>query len=246
MKSAHGLQRLVVGVATALSLSACDTPAWRAEFDAAHRIKADPALLPVEVQPAEVKLPFALILVAPADLSDAVTPLPLVPGSWAKKQSDPAALTWKLEIGSIVELALKQSLNAVLTGSLLIVPSTPAPGSGQSGSLVLRALQFDYDEQLRYSVPLGLSSWTVFEARTRLVVELDLSDAHGQPAWRHTYDDGWHSAVYRSDGFDEKGEGRWQTGVQRSAHEAAARVAQRALQDLRSWQAEQQTKPRRL
>lgn len=209
------------------------------------RIRPDPALLKDEPGPESDRLPLQLALVIPANLPGGLTRLPLIPGDWIMRKRE-SAVAWQLETGLIVEQALMHVLSGAMGGELKALPSAPAPDAGYGATLEWSAVRFDYDEQLRVLVPLF---WVgEFEARTRMVMQLSLLDAQGQQVWTRSYDDGLRTGIWVYPGgyAVRTGDPDWPAGIKQMAHDAAARLAQRVLADLREWHEGQRQKPRRL
>jgi hypothetical protein len=224
MRKSRSTHSVWLAAFVALWLAGCDTPSRLAELDAAHRIRPDAALLRVEPQSAENRLPLNLALVMPPNLPGAVTVLPWIPGEWAKRKSNPTEVSWKLETRLIVELALTHTLSAALGGELTSLSTAPEPAAGYSGTLELVSVQFDYDEERLFLLPLGFG-WQEFEVRTRMTMQMRLFDAQGQPVWTHHYDDGLRTGIWQTGGYDRDGKVNWQTGIQRMAHDAARNLA---------------------
>jgi hypothetical protein len=111
-------------------------------------------------------------------------------------------------------------------------------------------VHFDYDEHLRFLLPLPLpgvgSLVGEFEVRTRMGMQLSLLDAQGRQVWTRAYDDGLRTAVWVYPGgyAVRTGEPDWQAGIPQMAQDAAKRLAQRVVPDLRQWHEAQRLKPR--
>jgi hypothetical protein len=235
-----------------LSLAGCAmSTSQQVEFDAALRVKPDAAMLKGEPLPAKDRLPLQLALVMPANLPGGLTRLPYTPGAWALRKRD-SGLAWQLETGLIVEEALMHTLGGALGGELTAMPAAPAPAAGYGVVLEMAAVHLDYDEHLRVLVPLPVPLMGTmvgeFEVRTRLILNLSLLDAQGSQVWLRSYDDGLRTGVWVVPGGYplRNGDPDWRTGVNQMAHDAAGRLAQRVLQDLREWHEGQQRKPRSL
>lgn len=214
------------------------------------RIKPDPALQSDAPRSAQdpLPLPLQLALVVPAPLPGGVTRLPYTPGAWVLRKGE-SEIAWQMETGLIVEQALTHALSALQGGP---VNSLPAPAAGYGATLDMLSVQLEYDEHLRFLLPLPLpiigTMVGEFEVRMRMTLELGLNDAQGRQVWARSYDDGRHTGIWvYPGGYAVRAGGPdWQAGVNRMAHDAAARLAQQVVQDLREWHEAQRLKPRSL
>jgi hypothetical protein len=80
------------------------------------------------------------------------------------------------------------------------------------------------------------------EIGARLSFDLSLLDAQGRSVWTRSYDSG-HEIYKRPSFWSHE---RAPDGLVRMAHEAAWRLAQQAIADLRDWIATERNKPREL
>ena len=229
-------------------LSGCAlTAEQKAEFDAATLVRVDPALFKVEPVTPETRLPMRLALLVPPSVPGDWTVLPYLPGAWMTGKKDvEVPLSRRMQTEAIIETALRKALEATVQGEVKTVSSVPVQGENFDATLELVSARFDYDERRLtwFPVPipfaLGLEVGQ-FEASARLSMQLRLVDAQGQPVWSRDYDDGPRTSVW-----DYPWNPDWRAGIQRVAHEAAWRLAQQVLQDLRDYQATQRIKPRTL
>jgi hypothetical protein len=122
----------------------------------------------------------------------------------------------------------------------------PAPIDNFDGTLELVSVQFEYDERRLTWFPIFIPlppfpgvAVGQFEASTRLTMQLRLVNAQERQVWTRSYDDGARLGVW-----DYPYDSTWLPGIKFVAHEAAWRLAQQVLQDLRDWQAAERMKPR--
>jgi hypothetical protein len=154
----------------------------------------------------------------------------------------------RLKAGAIVEQALLAASGDSAQGGVQLVHVPLSADAQFSATLVIQAVRFDYEEHLVWLVPIPLPvvgfAITKREASTQLGFDLTLLDAQARPVWTRTYADSAGHFVWIDppEGKDE----RWPHGIGRLAHEAAWRLSQQALRDLREWLAEERMKPRQL
>ncbi len=227
-------------------LAACAlTPEQRAQFDAASQIKVDPTLFDAEPLAPTTRLPMPLLLYIPSAVPGAWAVLPYSPGAWMMGRPDgDVPVPRRIQAGAMVETALREVLQASLLGDVKTVSSMAASSENSAATLELVSLRFDYGERrltwFPILIPFGLGfAVGQFEASTRLSIQLRLFDGQGLLAWARNYDDGAQLGVWSYPSDPD-----WHTGLQRIAHEAAWRLAQRALQDLREWHAGERTRLR--
>ena len=237
--------RWTVLILAALLAGCALTVEQKAELDAAMQVKADPALFKVEALAPDARLPMKLALLVPPTVPGAWALLPYSPGAWMTGRKDvETPVQRRMQTAMIVEAALRKSLAAALQGELKTVSSMPIQGDSVDGILELVSVQFDYDERRLtwFPIPIPFLGGLVigqFEASARLSLQLRLVDALGRQVWTRNYDDGSRTSVW-----DYPGSSDWRAGIQLVAHEAAWRLSQQVLRDLRDWQATERTKPR--
>ena len=145
-------------------------------------------------------------------------------------------------VGRIVELAARQALGDVLDGGVQAVASMPAPGAGQSATLVVDTIRCVDRVRVLWLLPmpiLGVIGDSQIEVQ--LTFDLRLIDARGGTVWTRSYDSGtvvWKRPPGRSESLP--------AGIVRLAHEAAWRLSQQAANDLREWLEAERVKPREL
>ena len=155
----------------------------------------------------------------------------------------------RLQAGAIVEQALlAASGDGAQRGIHRVNEPLPA-NAAFSATLVIQAVRFGYEQHIVWLVPVPLPimpfTITKREASTQLSFDLSLLDAQGRPVWTRTYADRDGSFVW-IEPPESKDSERWPHGLGRLAHEAAWRLSQQALRDLREWLAEERMKPRQL
>ena len=70
-------------------------------------------------------------------------------------------------------------------------------------------------------------------------MQLKLVDAQGHQVWTRDYDDGSKQSIW-----DYPTDSTWLAGIQLAAHDAAWRLSQQVLRDLRDWQAAERVRSR--
>lgn len=244
MKKACRAGGVLVALLVLLLAGCAQTEEQKAQLAEVRQVKPDATLFRVEPVAPERRLPLRLALLVSPSVPGAKTSLPLGPGSWVvRKNVQP--LSWQVQVASVVEAALAKSIGEATQAEVRSVSAMPRPGDGFDATLEVVSVRFDYDERLLWLVPIPIPIVGFvagnFEASMRLAVQLRLVDAQGQQVWTKYYDDGVQRAEWQFPSDD-----RWLPGVQRVVHEAAWRLAQQALQDLRDWQAAERVRPRAL
>ena len=147
-----------------------------------------------------------------------------------------------LPVGRIVEQAARLALGDALRGGVQPVDALPPAGGGVSATLVFDGVHCVDRVRLLWLLPvpiLGIIGET--EIDVQLTFELRLHDAQGRNVWTRSYDSGrvvWKHPA----GSSESAE----AGIVRLAHEAAWRLSQQAVTDLRDWLVSERGKPREL
>lgn len=137
-----------------------------------------------------------------------------------------------LQSGAMVEQALRLALDAGLQGGVEVVGALPPAGSFDA-TLALRWVQLDFR---KHPVP---------PATVNLAFETLLFDARGRGAWTRSYHDDQDYPLGERLFLVGPDENRRDAEV-RLAHEAAWRLAQQVLRDLRAWLAAERARPREL
>ena len=155
----------------------------------------------------------------------------------------------RLHAGAFVEQAVLTAVDDGLLFGVQQFTEQPPANERFSATLVIRDVHFDYDQQLLWFIPIpipyiGIGSAIVkSEASTRLAFDVALYNAQGQLIWTRNYQDGSGRFVWTDPSSDGE---PWRTGIGRLAHEAAWRLSQQVLVDLREWLAAERMKPRSL
>lgn len=150
----------------------------------------------------------------------------------------------RLPVGQIVEQALLAAALDALRGGVERVPQVPPAGAGFDATLVIEAVRADHHSQLSWLIPIPVYPFLIGDTNfyAQLAFDLSLLDAAGRTVWTRTYDSG--REIYKRPSFwsNEK----LPDGFLRMAHEAAWRLSQQAMTDLRDWLAVERRKPREL
>jgi hypothetical protein len=138
-----------------------------------------------------------------------------------------------LQVGPMVEQALVLALDEGLQGGVQQFGAMPPTGSPFDAVLELRWVQLDF---LRHAYP---------PRTVALDFDLRVVDRQGRAAWSRIYHDAKDYPLGEQLTLVEPGETAMETEV-RLAHEAAWRLAQLVLRDLREWLEAERLKPREL
>lgn len=192
-----------------------------------------PALFPPAASAPASRAPGRLALVVRPQVQDLVHEGDQVPARGVR-----------LPIGRIVEEATLGVFRDGLQGGVQRLVQVPAAGAGFAASVAIESVHVEHDSRVLWLVPIPVFPFVVgdSEVSARLAFELSLLDAQGRTVWTHSYDSG--REVYKRPSF-------WSNellpeGLLRMAHEAAWRLAQQALIDVREWLATERNKPREL
>lgn len=170
-----------------------------------------PTLFPRTPVVADTKTPGRVALLVP----------PEVQVTWASLA--PKSDFVRLQAGPMVQQALLLALGDGLQGGVQLVTDLPPPSSGFDATLVLRSVQLEYRFGWWFLPTPGVSS-------TSLAFDMNAVDAQGRTAWtRYFQDERDYSYL---EGLLDYTEGATYT-QQRLAHEAAWRLSQQVLHDLR-------------
>jgi hypothetical protein len=165
----------------------------------------------------------------------------LVPEPMLSMLSEPLARQ-RLQIGRITGQALLMALDDCLAGGGQWVAESTARAGDRAATLTVVSLHYEHQDHLLWIVPLPwIPSIAQAELSARLDLELSLLDSQGRTVWTRSYSDDMgrlkHSTLEPQ---------VLREGVPRLAHEAAWRLAQRAVRDLREWVDTQRLAPREL
>jgi hypothetical protein len=149
----------------------------------------------------------------------------------------------RLPIGRIVEQAALAALGDAMGGGVQPVEALP-PGGGVDATLVVDAVRAEYHRRLSLLIPAPPPLFYIddYTVDARLAFDLRLVDAQGRTVWTRTYDTGAeimkHESIWKGAATPE--------GLVRIAHDAAWRLWQQAVADLRDWLAAERNKLREL
>jgi len=135
-------------------------------------------------------------------------------------------------------------LGDALDGGVQPVEAVPPPGIGFSATLVVDAVRAECRRRTLWLIPMPPPLFVLAgqEVVTRLAFDLRLVDGQGHTVWTRTYDSG-SEAVKRASFWSPEAT---PDGLVRMAHEAAGRLSQQAVSDLRDWLVVERSKPREL
>jgi hypothetical protein len=150
----------------------------------------------------------------------------------------------RLQIGPIAEQAMLAALGDGLQGRVQQIYAAPPAAGGYNATLVLDAVRFEHQERRLWFIWLPpLSGISQYETSTRLAFDLSLLDEQGKPVWKRTYDDDAGRVTWTTPSADST---PLPKDIGRLAHEAAWRLSQQAVRDLREWMEAQRMQPREL
>jgi hypothetical protein len=150
----------------------------------------------------------------------------------------------RLPIGRIVEQAALAALGDAVSGGVQPVEAPPQSGDGINATLVIDAVRAEYHKRLSLLIPAPPPLFYIsdYAVDARLAFDLRLVDAQGRTVWTRSYDTGAeivkHESIWKVAATPE--------GLVRIAHDAAWRLWQQALADLRDWLAAERNKLREL
>lgn len=150
----------------------------------------------------------------------------------------------RLQAGALVGQALLAALGDGLQGGVQQVDAPPSAGSGFGATLVIDAVQVKLREKLLWFVPLGyFVAASRHEFSTPLSVDLRLLDGQGQLLWAGNVEDSGGSLLWTNPSTSRD---PFPQAAGRLAHEAAWRLAQRVLGQVREALAAERMKARQL
>lgn len=184
----------------------------------------NPSLFPRTPVVTDTKTPGRIALLVP----------PEVQATWASIA--PKSDFVRLQTGLMVEHALLLALGDGLQGGVQSVTAPPPQNSGFDGTLVLQSVLLEYRFGWWFLPTPGVTS-------TWLAFELKAVDAHGRTAWTRLFHENRDYPYL--EGLLDYSEGGTHTQL-RLAHEAAWRLAEQVLRDLREWLETGRMKPREM
>jgi hypothetical protein len=139
----------------------------------------------------------------------------------------------RLQVGSIAERAVLATLDEGLQGGVQQIYGPPQAAVGYSATVVVDAVRFEHQERTLWFVWVPpLSGVSQYEATMTLAFDLSLFDARGRLVLRRTYDDDAGRLVWTTPSADST---PLPEDIGRVVHEAAWRLAQQVLRDVREW-----------
>lgn len=150
----------------------------------------------------------------------------------------------RLQVGAIVEQAVLATLGEGLQAGVRQIYAPPQASPGYGATVVIDAVRFEHHERTLWFIWVPpLSGIAQYESAITLALDLSLFDAQGRLVWRRTYDDDasrlvWTTPAATSTPLPED--------IGRVTHEAAWRLAQQVLRDVREWVKGERMRPREL
>ena len=216
---------LIPSLVLAVALGGCASPAL---------VAVDPALFARASVDAENQTVGRVALLVPPQVAGTLYQAEWLGGG--------VAADMRLPIGQIVEQAALAAIGDGLRGGVQRVVAAPPANDGFSGTLVIDAVRFEYSVRVLWLLPvpvLGMIGET--ESGARLSFDVTLLDTQGRNVWTRTFDT--NREVWKR---PQNGRESPKEGVVRLAHEAAWRLSQQAVRDLREWVDAERMRPRSL
>ncbi len=137
-----------------------------------------------------------------------------------------------LPLGRIVDGAARAAFEREFDE---VVP--PQPSSAVPLRVEIGAIRFDVRDD--FQSPGGSPLLPHYDVAGRMMFEVSVIDANGTERWTGDYDAGWQAWIEPPPAnpasprpFDP---GAWGAGLQKMAHEQAARLTSQAARDIRAW-----------
>lgn len=191
----------------------------------------DPTLFPRTPAAPETRLPGRAAVLATTTVKDLM-----------HEGDDGPVRVLRVPIGAIVVQAMLASADSAFVGGAQRLDALAAAGAGHVATLVIQAVRVSYHSRLLWILPLPfLGGMSDHEYDVQLAIDVTLLDARGGLVWTRSYDDG--RQIWPHEWTEQ---GKSIEGLLRLTHEAAWRLAQRALGDLREWVEAERMRPRSL
>ena len=149
----------------------------------------------------------------------------------------------RIHAGRIVEEAMFAAMSDALSDRVQRISQPPAADSGFAATLSIDAVRAEDDVRLLWLLPLpfpfGISD---HDYSARVSFDLSLLDVQGRLVWARSYDSGLE--VYRR--LLASSNEPVPDNLIRAIHQAAWRLAQQAITDLRNWLKAERNRPREL
>lgn len=155
-----------------------------------------------------------------------------------------ARVNVRLPTGQITEQAGLAALGDAMKGGVQSLEAPLPPRSGAAATVVVDAVRTEVHRRILWMVPVPPPLFVIGDSalETRMAFDMRLIDAQGHTAWTRTYDSGAevlkHDSIFRNETTPEN--------LARMTHEAAWRLWQQVVADLRDWMAAERNKPREL
>lgn len=155
---------------------------------------------------------------------------------------DGPAQGMRIPIGRIVAQAVLASAGEVFSGGAERLEDAAGDDTRYTATLIVQSVRVSYHSHLLWMIPLPIVGGAGdFEFDAQLALDVTVLDPQGRVVWTRTYDDG--RRVWQHDWIDQV---KAPEGLLRMTHEAAWRLAQQALRDLREWAEGERMRPRSL
>jgi hypothetical protein len=155
-------------------------------------------------------------------------------------ESGPAR-SLRVPVGPIIARAMLSSANEAFAGGAESLQTAAGDGQRYVATLIVQSLRVRYDSRLLWMIPLPLlGGMGDSEFDAHLALDVTALGPQGQVLWTRSYDDG--RRIWQHEWTDP----RFAEGLLRLTHEAAWRLAQQVMRDLREWTEGERLRPRNL
>ena len=155
---------------------------------------------------------------------------------------DGPARSMRIPIGRIVAKAMLASAAEVFTSGADSLEAAAGDDMRYAATLIVQSARVSYHSRLLWMLPLpfvGGVGDSEFDAQ--LALDVTVLDPQGRVVWTRTYDDG--RQVWPHEWIDQA---KAPDGLLRVTHEAAWRLSQNVMRDLREWAEGERIRPRNL
>lgn len=155
---------------------------------------------------------------------------------------DGPARRMRIPIGRIVAQAMLASAGEVLAGGAERLEAPAGDDTRYTATLIVQSVRVSYHSHLLWMIPLPIGGGAAdSEFDAQLAIDVTVLDPQGRVVWTRTYDDG--RRVWKHEWLEQA---KAPDGLLRMTHEAAWRLSQQALRDLREWAEGERMRPRSL
>ena len=153
---------------------------------------------------------------------------------------DGPARGMRIPIGRIVAQAMLASAGEVFAGGVERLEAAAGDDTRYTATLIVQSVRVSYHSHLLWMIPLPGGAGD-FEFDAQLAIDVTVLDPQGRVVWTRTYDYG--RLVWKHEWLDQA---KAPDGLLRMTHEAAWRLSQQALLDVREWAERERIRPRSL